>query len=115
MGSRSRSSTKIGSSVFIAIGPSLLLFAAPALAQSHADAGVQHHAAAPPEPPPAEPTPAAGDHPAGLKTIPNPGQLSESTRARLQEQAAGKHPSSLSQEPPRPLHELPSTATAPAG
>jgi hypothetical protein len=104
---------KIGSVVIAIVAPALLL-AVPARAQSHADAGVQHQPAAAPEPAPTEPpdTRPPGERAAGLKSIPNPGQLSESVRARLQEQAAGKHPSTLAQEPPRPLHELPSTAPA---
>jgi hypothetical protein len=100
MGSRSWSRRTVGSSVVAAIAAQSLLLALPALAQSQADAGVQHHAAA------SEPA----DRAAGLKAIPNPAQLSENVRARLQEQAAGRHPSNLSQAPPRPLHELPSTA-----
>jgi hypothetical protein len=104
MGYRSRSSRKVSSSVAIAIAAQSLLLALPVRAQSHADAGVQHHAAAP-----ASPATEPGDR-AGLKTIPNPGQLAEGVRARLQEQAAGRHPSNLAQEPPRPLHELPPAA-----
>jgi hypothetical protein len=105
MGSRSLSSRKVGGSIVVAIAAQSLLLALPVQAQSHADAGVQHHAAAPAEPPATEP----GDR-SGLKAIPDPAQLSESVRARLQEQAAGRHPSNLAQEPPRPLHELPSAA-----
>jgi hypothetical protein len=95
MGSRSRSSRKVAGSFFVAIATQSMFVALPVFAQSSADAGVQHHAAAPPEPPVTEPA----DRATGLKAIPNPGQLSENVRARLQEQAAGRHPSDLAPQP----------------
>lgn len=99
------------------LGGFLLLAAAvPARAQ-HADAGVEHKAVTPPQAPPPSPEPSpsdpAGSHdPSGVlpKAI-NAAQLSEATRARLAERAAGRHPSSLPVREPAPHHELPHEAT----
>jgi hypothetical protein len=95
------------------LGAFVLLAAAvprPAHAQ-HADAGVEHTAATPP-PPPVQP--AAGvhagssDEPSGvLPKLINPSQLSEGTRARLAERAAGRHPTSFPAREPMPHHQLP--------
>lgn len=98
------------------LGAFLLLAAAmPAHAQ-HADAGVEHKAVTtPPVSPPSpelSPSDPAGSHdPSGVlpKAI-NAAQLTEATRARLAERAAGRHPSSLPPREPAPHHELPHEA-----
>jgi hypothetical protein len=112
------------------LGAVVLQTALPLAAQAqHADAGVEK-AAAPPAAtppaaavPPAETTPPAeAPHPneaSGiLPKVINPGQLSESTRARLAERAAGRHPSLLPPPAPVPHRELPpeaqGAATAPS-
>lgn len=84
----------------------------PARAQ-HADAGVEQRAATPPPAPPVEPAPgndpdpAGGSEPSGvLPKLIDPKQLSEGTRARLAERAAGRHASSLPAREPTPRHEL---------
>jgi hypothetical protein len=98
----------------------LLAATMPAHAQP-ADAGVEQKAAAPPPPSPAEappsPEPSPNGDPAGsrepsgvLPKVINPTQLSEGTRARLAERAAGRHPSSLPAQEPNARHELPHEA-----
>lgn len=81
----------------LAVALSLVAFSIgprPALAQSAPDAGANRHAASGTDAPPG----AANERPAApvLKSIPNANNvLSERVRARLQERAAGRHPSEL--------------------
>jgi hypothetical protein len=82
----------------------------PARAQ-HADAGVEQRAATPPPVEPPAPsndsnTSATGNEPSGvLPKLIDPNQLSEGTRARLAERAAGRHASSLPAREPAPRQE----------
>ena len=87
----------------------------------HADAGVEKAAAPPaaePAPPAAEPAPPEAPRPSEpsgvLPKLVNPLQLSEGTRARLAERAAGRHPSALPPPEPQSHRELPAEAQSPA-
>lgn len=110
---------RVGGLLLLAAATPLLIMPALAHAQ-HADAGTEHRALPPPPVPPLgvrpPKDPAATNEPSGVlpKAI-DPTQLSEATRARLAERAAGQHASSIPAQTPNPRTEAePAAGAVPA-